>query len=130
MPILEPPPSHQELWRDLKRGDVGAYRRILAAAIRASVGGRYRHWNKLRHLDPPKGLSHREWWLGLKIARERLWQSLPLLDRGGTPFKYAMTDEAWAMVHEIDRPAGTARRTRRRTTRATSCTSGASPRTS
>ena len=29
----------------------------------------YLHWEKLRHLAPPEGLSSKEWWLALKIKR-------------------------------------------------------------
>ena len=29
----------------------------------------YLHWDKLRHLSPPDGLSVREWWLALKLKR-------------------------------------------------------------
>ena len=33
------------------------------------VNGKYLHWDKVRHRTPPGGLSHREWWFGLKLRR-------------------------------------------------------------
>lgn len=65
----------------------------------------YIHWDKLRHLKPPEGLSHEEWWAAIKLAREPALKDLPLLDLSGQPFRYGMNDAAHEMVHKIDRRA-------------------------
>lgn len=68
-------------------------------------GGRYRHWHKLRYLEPPKGLTSELWWLAIKMARSTLLKPLPLLDREGRPFQFAVPDLLFEMLHQIDRKA-------------------------
>lgn len=62
----------------------------------------YVHWDKLRHLDPPSGLSHREWWAGIKWARYPLIRKLPLTDPAGRPFTFAMPDAVLRLLHYVD----------------------------
>jgi Fic family protein len=64
--------------------------------------GSYPHWDKLRHLDPPGDLSHREWWLGLKMNRRSLYRELPLLDTVGEPFVYTVPDIVLEGLHHVD----------------------------
>ncbi len=66
---------------------------------------RYIHWDKLRHLKPPEGLTHELWWIGLKLARSAQLRPLPLKDLSGQQFKYSLPDPAVAMLHRIDRDA-------------------------
>lgn len=66
----------------------------------------YLHWDKLRHLTPPKGLTAEEWWLGVKLRREGLLKNIPLLDRSGHPFRFGVPDLVQAEVHDIDVGAG------------------------
>lgn len=81
--------------------------KIFERGATAAPKGRYLHWDKLRHLEPPTGLSHEEWWLSIKIARAPLYRELPLKDVAGRPFKYAMPDIVLEKLHSIDRKAGT-----------------------
>ncbi len=67
-----------------------------------SMGGDYLHWDSLRHLDPPSGLSHEEWWLALKLVRGPLLRRLPLCDPEGTSFTYATPDSALRLLHHVD----------------------------
>lgn len=69
------------------------------------VKGEYLHWDQLRHRSPPDDLTLKEWWLGIKYAREQLLKQIPLLDKEGAPFRYGMTDEVLRRVHKIDRDA-------------------------
>ncbi|WP_419934399.1 Fic family protein [Candidatus Palauibacter sp.] len=84
---------------------MSAAARILTAATGPEVKGRYYHWDKLRHLDPPAGLTTREWWLALKFARAQLAKPITLLDKTGTPFTFSMTDTVLQAIHRIDRDA-------------------------
>ena len=43
--------------------------------------GKYRHWDILRHLKPPQGLSLEEWWLGIKMNRILGFKSIPLMNK-------------------------------------------------
>ena len=79
--------------------------RILTAGTGPEVKGRYRHWDKLRHLDPPAGLTTRAWWLALKFARAQLARPITLVDKTGAPFTFSMTDTVLQAIHKIDRDA-------------------------
>lgn len=63
---------------------------------------RYLHWDKLRRLEPPAGLSSEQWWLKLKSAREGELRPLPLSDPEGTPFRYGVLDSMLRRLHYID----------------------------
>lgn len=79
---------------------------ILACGISAGPKNGYLHWDKLRHLTPPGGLSHEQWWLGVKLARHQQYRELPLKDSSGRPFRYTTPDVVQEMLHRIDRKAG------------------------
>lgn len=68
--------------------------------------GDYPHWDKLRHLTPPKGLSAEEWWLGIKLRREGLLKDIRLLDKEGKSFRFGVPDLVQAELHDIDVGAG------------------------
>lgn len=68
-------------------------------------GGRYRHWDKLRYLDPPEDLSHREWWALVKLARRSMKREIALEDRAGQPFHYTLPDPMLERLHRLDRNA-------------------------
>lgn len=70
-----------------------------------TASGKYRHWDVLRHLKPPDGLTVEQWWLGLKLARIGMYQPLPMTAKDGGPFVYALPDVAQRMLHQIDRDA-------------------------
>ena len=72
---------------------------------RPTVKGRYVHWDRLRHLPVPEGLSHEEWWLGIKLARRTQYRSLPLRDTRGRPFAYMLPDPVQEALHRIDSQA-------------------------
>jgi Fic family protein len=63
---------------------------------------RYLHWDKLRHLDPPEGLSSEQWWLRIKFARKGELRELPLTDPAGRPFSYGLLDSMLRHLHYID----------------------------
>lgn len=66
----------------------------------------YWHWDEIRHRTPPTGLSHQEWWLGLKLGRVAQYRHLPLLDTKNQPFRYFTTDPILAFLHDVDLRAG------------------------
>lgn len=69
------------------------------------VGGRYLHWDELRHRPPPEGLSHEQWWLRIKIARQSQYKELPLLDKHGEAFVLCTPEPVQIDLHHIDRDA-------------------------
>ena len=102
MRLPERAPTLTELLQELKPESLT---RILGAAIPAAEADQYRHWDDLRHLPPPDGLSAREWWFVTKFGRAQNLRRLPLKDSDGNPFQYALTDSAAEMVHRIDQDA-------------------------
>jgi Fic family protein len=67
---------------------------------------RYLHWDKLRRLDAPDGLSNAEWWLKIKIARSDERRQLPLTDPNGSPCGYTLPDVVLRHLHRIDQRCG------------------------
>ncbi len=84
---------------DKKRLDV-----ILNLIVEPS--GDYPHWDKLRHLTPPEGLSAEEWWLGIKLRRGGLLKDIQLLDKEGKSFCFCVPDMVQEELHDIDVGAG------------------------
>ena len=70
-----------------------------------TVKGRYVHWDRLRHLPVPEGLSHEEWWLGIKLARRMQYRTLPLRDTRGRLVVYMIPDLVQEALHRIDSQA-------------------------
>lgn len=66
---------------------------------------RYLHWDKLRRLDPPAGLTSEQWWLGLKAGRAAEARLLPCTDKGGAPFRYGLPDSVLKRLHRVDQRA-------------------------
>ncbi len=79
---------------------------VLTLGIGPAPGGKYRHWDTLRHIKPPDGLSSEEWWAGIKFARFPARREVPLFkDKTGRSFFYTLADPVLEMLHEIDRDA-------------------------
>ena len=104
MKIPPRPPDMNEM---LRRSDSATLIRIMSSDIKASQrSGQYRHWDEIRHREPPEGMSVEEWWAAIKFARQRDAHELPLTDENGRPFVYMMPDKAWERVHKIDQRLG------------------------
>lgn len=67
--------------------------------------GRYLHWDKVRYLDPPEGLSAEEYWAAMKLARLNQYRSLPFLNKSGEHFQYLVTDQMLSVLHWLDQNA-------------------------
>lgn len=65
-------------------------------------GRNYVHWDKLRQLEPPANLSHEEWWLIIKWARQPVQRVIPLTDPAGKPFLYGVPDLVARRLHYVD----------------------------
>jgi Fic family protein len=79
-----------------------------AAAIQhvsALPGGKYLHWDELRRRTAPEALTHAEWWASVTLARVSMFQTLPLLDKRGRRFVFAIPSPVAIDLHHIDRDA-------------------------
>lgn len=70
------------------------------------VSGKYLHWDALRHRKPPTGLTHEEWWLGIKYARIAACEAMPLVDKAERPFTIVYVPPIRQGLHRIDQSFG------------------------
>lgn len=96
-----PPPDKTNLFKSFDRDKM-----FQVMQLRPLVRGEYAPWDKVRHLDPPRDLSVEEWWVGIRIARDRLLKPTSLLDGEGHPFAYSTPDPVLRALHGIDQRAG------------------------
>lgn len=100
------PPPFGSLLMDLVSKDSGARLDALTnARLGPAPGGKYRHWDTFRHAPPLAGFTAEEQWAAVKLARQSLYQTLPLTDAKGEPFRYALPSVALEMLHRVDRNA-------------------------
>lgn len=62
----------------------------------------WEHWDKIRHLQPPEGLSHEQWWFAIKFVRIGSLREIPLTDEAGRAFQFATPDEVLRLLHYVD----------------------------
>jgi Fic family protein len=107
MKLPVPPPALQEELTKLLAGPDGGRRlqQLTGAGLGPAPGGKYRHWDTFRHAPPRADYPAEEQWLAVKLARTALYQTLPLKDSTGAPFRYALPNVALKMLHEVDRYA-------------------------
>ncbi|MDM8516061.1 Fic family protein [Desulfobacterales bacterium HSG16] len=67
--------------------------------------GRYLHWDRVRHLKPPEGLTSKQWWTGIKLSRMDMSKSLPLQSEQEQPFTFCMIDSILKDLRWLDRNA-------------------------
>lgn len=102
MKLPHPPPDISSLFSSVEPGDI---QRILELQPGPLVKEAYLHWDELRHRDPPEGLDHKRWWLGLRWARQALLKPLPLLNKAGQPFFFGVPEPVQIDLHHIDQDA-------------------------
>jgi Fic family protein len=96
---VEEAPSIADLLEKLDPDDlIGA----IQAYYEAPTSNRYLHWDKLRHLDPPRGLSTDQWWLKVKTIRAQEMRKIPLIDAKGGQFGFTLPDLVLRHLHRID----------------------------
>jgi Fic family protein len=64
--------------------------------------GKYLHWDILRHKTAPTGLTHQQWWYGIKIHRHADLSQIPLEDVNGNFFYYKQPSFVEKELHQID----------------------------
>lgn len=94
-----PPPDIHALERDLLR-DPAKFVRVLTVREGARSSDPYLPWDKLRHKQPPEGLTIEEWWFAIKSQRAGMLREVDLLDTSGAPFQFALPD---ALLRAVDR---------------------------
>lgn len=77
--------------------------KVLKAPADPRSSERYLHWDKLRRLKPPDGLTPEEWWWKIKaFERDPTMRKLGLLSKNGDPFEYGLPDLLLRSLHHVD----------------------------
>ena len=97
---VAPAPTLDDILRELDARGLAAM--VQGATNPDLMPREYVHWDKLRHLDPPEGLTHRDWWAAIKWVRQSSRRELPLTDPEGRPFTYSTPDEVLRLLHHVD----------------------------
>ncbi len=101
IPMLPPKPA--ALLVNIKAETIS---KLISEPRSPLAGGRYLHWDELRHRTPPAHLTHELWWLSVKMARQSLFRPLPLLlAKSGEPFVFGTPEPVLVDLHHIDRDA-------------------------
>lgn len=99
------PPKHTPDWGDLE--SLRSYQQLVTRhGSDPLVLGKYRHWDVVRRIDPPEGLTHEQWWTALKFARNVGRATVPLLDVRGNAFSFVVPDPEQQQLHEISLGVG------------------------
>ncbi len=96
LPSLSGLDSHEQVRKILN---------LVSSGVGNIPNDRYAHWSKLKHMQPPEGISNEEWWLAIKFARASIRHELPLVDKNGYRFSFSDSGYLNRMLHQIDRDA-------------------------
>lgn len=99
------PPDISEL-KEISKKLPERFQKALKLARSSEDAKKYRHWDTLRHLTPPEGLTLKEWWAGMKMHRLGGMKELPLKDTLGNFFGYNVPDSVLEQLHKIDLGSG------------------------
>jgi Fic family protein len=105
MRIPQTPPLFRKLIAGMEKPEQMV--KIFQAVGGSTHEGRYLHWDELRYRKPHEGLTHEEWWLGLKMHRQSGYRTIPLKDAEGNKFRFTVPDLVTDLLHQIDRGGGT-----------------------
>ncbi len=65
--------------------------KIASSEIKSFDGkGRYLHWEKHKHLEPPEGYTQNLHWFATKSARQKMYEPLPFRSVNGEHFQYCL----------------------------------------
>jgi len=98
----QPPPT-VDLAARLAGPDGAEFVQQMLSATALASTDRYLPWDELRNRRPPEGLTVEEWWAVLKIGRTAIQRKLPLLDKDGQNFSYALPDDALRGIELVDK---------------------------
>lgn len=99
------PPSFRQLVENFPKPE--RLSEIFQAVPDPTVDGHYFHLEELKYRKPPVGLSHNDWWFGLKMRRQTGNKIIPLADTAGKNFRFCVPDLVIDLLHQIDRNGGT-----------------------
>src|SRR5713101_873669 len=104
MKVPQKPPRLSDLLNELNNEGQNKIVEVLGSDLGSKPVGTYVHWEELRHLPLPKGFTHRQWWLAIKMSRRAIHR-LPFADSKQMGLTYSVPDNIFKLVHEIHRDA-------------------------
>lgn len=106
MKMPESPPPLLEIIEKVFKENKGKAISMLHNGIGTTDNkGRYLHWEKVKHLPTPEGLSSEEYWAAMKLARKQAFKELPFVDKSGKPFVFCTPDNLLRELHWLDQHA-------------------------
>lgn len=93
-----PPPNTDQILKDLLA-------KGLVSNNITDYKGRYLHWDKLRFIPQPNGLTAEQDWASIKYTRRRMYKRININDPNGKPFVFLYTDEIMKCLHWLDQNA-------------------------
>ncbi|GAA1353764.1 Fic family protein [Falsarthrobacter nasiphocae] len=106
MPLVKHAPSRDDCLKVIPPDRLAYLVSLMAAPGGVVDDSRYFHWEELTRRTPPEDLTHEEWWLVLKQQRLHQRREVPLRQKSGEPFWFAMTDEVLRLAEEVARRSG------------------------
>jgi len=107
MKIPQKPPDLNRILSELMQQKDGLTKWLVPNPVQpVDYKGRYLHWDELRYMPSPEGLTLEQHWLLTKFARNAISKQLPFADKNNKPFRYCVPDPALEMLHQIDQNAG------------------------
>ena len=91
MPLPQNAPPQTTLTSEFVALDAERQVALITEANPLDDKGRYLAWDQIRYREPPAGLTVRQYWFGMAMARRASARTLPLLGRGGQAFWYSNT---------------------------------------
>ena len=96
------PPDRIAFMQRLAQENPDRMVKMFNRSIKPDPGGKYYHWDKLRHLPPPDDLTTEEWWHLIKASRNVIARIIPHTDKKGENLTYCEPDIVRRMLHQID----------------------------
>lgn len=103
MPLPQTSPTQAALAAEFAALDVERQVALITDANPLDDRGRYLAWDQVRYREPPAGLTLRQYWFGVAMARRVSARTLPLLGRGGQPFWYSNAPPVLEALDRLDR---------------------------
>ena len=79
---------------------------VFALKSNQLISRHYLHWDKMRRVPLPDGVSAEDLWLATKMHRLAMSKPIALKDKSGRLFGFCVPDLVAEALHEIDRGAG------------------------
>jgi Fic family protein len=98
------PPSFLQIWQEIAQNPERMQRVFTHMA--PIWKNRYVHWHTLQYREPPSGLTLKDWWAAIKIARNGQLREIALKDVQGNSFRFGMPDPALEYLHTVDQNVG------------------------